>query len=312
MRGQQQEVRLCAEDTSLLGVRQCYRLIASSGGAPLQQAPRAQPGSACSSGEQLEARVAALLQLLSSVSFQQAVVFCKYTGGGLRLARRVGAGCEATKQRVCMRAIGLTLALLGGRLTGLLSLLQSCAWAATHVWGGTVPAREHRNKHVGCFALERSVSSHHPFPKMTASFFSYDPVRTRRCRGGGGAPAGRGLPSRLPVGPALAAAAHRGAERAARLQVRCLVPLEGRGGLLGAVALPAGQLAPRVFYALLGPPTHLWEAAKKQPRSTTPDSGSGGRGSLCRKLRAAHPCPSCSPHPAARLPMPPLAGCASR
>lgn len=105
MGGRQQEVLLCAEDTSLLGVRQCYRMLGASGGsssgagaagaAPRQQRQQQleqqagqggeQPAgnsSGAAAGGQLEARLAALLRLLSAVSFQQAVVFCKYKAGG--------------------------------------------------------------------------------------------------------------------------------------------------------------------------------------------------------------------------------------
>jgi hypothetical protein len=113
MGGRQQEVLLCAEDTALMGVRQCYRMLGASGSsgssgssnssngagaAPTQQQRQRQlqlnqracqggeqpagDGSGAAAGGQLEARLAALLQLLSAVSFQQAVVFCKYTTGG--------------------------------------------------------------------------------------------------------------------------------------------------------------------------------------------------------------------------------------
>ena len=111
MGGRQQEVLLCAEDTALMGVRQCYRMLGASGSsgssnssngagaAPTQQQRQRQQlqlnqracqggeqpagdGSGAAAGGQLEARLAALLQLLSAVSFQQAVVFCKYTTGG--------------------------------------------------------------------------------------------------------------------------------------------------------------------------------------------------------------------------------------
>lgn len=88
MGGRQQEVLLCCDDTSLLAVRQCYRMLPPSGEAATAQ------GQACSAQQQqqqaagegwfgphLEARLAALLSLLSSVSFQQAVVFCKYKAG---------------------------------------------------------------------------------------------------------------------------------------------------------------------------------------------------------------------------------------
>jgi hypothetical protein len=90
MGGRQQEVLLCAEDTALLGVRQCYRLLHAGGSAAApqprtsqaQQAPGQEAEQAAGSGaEWLQPRVAALLQLLSAVSFQQAVVFCKYRAG---------------------------------------------------------------------------------------------------------------------------------------------------------------------------------------------------------------------------------------
>ena len=108
MGGRQQEVLLCAEDTALLGVRQCYRMLGAAGGgssrsgagaagaAPMPQQQLDQQGGqegeqpagnssgsgAAAAGRQLEVRLAALLQLLSDVSFQQAVVFCKYKAGG--------------------------------------------------------------------------------------------------------------------------------------------------------------------------------------------------------------------------------------
>ena len=88
MGGRQQEVLLCCEDTSLLAVRQCYRMLPPSGAADeataAGQASSAQHAAAAeegSFGPHFEARLAALLNLLSSVSFQQAVVFCKYKTG---------------------------------------------------------------------------------------------------------------------------------------------------------------------------------------------------------------------------------------
>ena len=102
MGGRQQEVLLSSEDTSLLGVHQCYRMLPGSGGggggghtasrtpAPQrrrqqqqqqQQEQQEQEQQPHSSAEWLEARLAALLQLLSAVSYQQAVVFCKYRAG---------------------------------------------------------------------------------------------------------------------------------------------------------------------------------------------------------------------------------------
>ncbi len=102
MKGRQQELRLCADDTSLLGVRQCYRLIGSG-------------------GEQLQAKMAQLLQLLSSVSFQQAVVFCKYTAGGRAWHAGHRLGCEAKEQKGCGPAVRVKLSGPGGRPIGWLA-----------------------------------------------------------------------------------------------------------------------------------------------------------------------------------------------
>lgn len=122
MGGRQQEVRLCAEGTSLLGVRQCYRLLGSAGPAAAaaeaaepqadaqqqqQQRPEQQQG-----GWGLGVRLEALLRLLGGVSFQQAVVFCKYRdgepAGRLELAFLAGccsaACCGGMDQRRCTLA----------------------------------------------------------------------------------------------------------------------------------------------------------------------------------------------------------------
>ena len=99
MGGRQQEVRLCADDTSLLGVRQCYRLLgaaAAAAGAEAQadaQAQQQQQG-----GWGLGTRLEALLRLLGSVSFQQAVVFCKYKAGACSAAG--SAACASIGSRV--------------------------------------------------------------------------------------------------------------------------------------------------------------------------------------------------------------------
>lgn len=83
MGGRQQEVLLCADDTALLGVRQCYQLLlAETSAEPLASGAASGGGST----PHLEARLAALLRLLSAVSFQQAVVFCKYRAGAQGLA----------------------------------------------------------------------------------------------------------------------------------------------------------------------------------------------------------------------------------
>jgi hypothetical protein len=108
MGGKQQEVLLSAESVALLAVRQCYKLLPAAvaaagggeGGHPAvrayyaaaqrqaQQAggrkggePQQQEQHPGSSEAWLDARVTALLQLLAGISFQQAVVFCKYRAG---------------------------------------------------------------------------------------------------------------------------------------------------------------------------------------------------------------------------------------
>jgi ATP-dependent RNA helicase DDX20 len=98
MGGRQQEVLLCCEDTSLLAVRQCYRMLpapdtACEGAHQQQQQQQQQQQAAAASeggfGPHFEARLAALLSLLSSVSFQQAVVFCKYKTDAEEVAERL-------------------------------------------------------------------------------------------------------------------------------------------------------------------------------------------------------------------------------
>jgi hypothetical protein len=109
MGGRQQEVLLCAGDTSLLGVRQFYKFVGGSGSeeaaslVPEQQQQQQQQQQderpSDSSAAWLQARMGALQQLLSAVSFQQAVVFCKYRSG------KWAALCPRSRRRAA--AVGL-------------------------------------------------------------------------------------------------------------------------------------------------------------------------------------------------------------
>ena len=92
------EVLLCQETTSLLGVRQLYRLLATPAplSPPQQHHHHARGGGAGGGAGPLDQRLAALLALLSSLSFQQAVVFCNHRWEAAELAGRLaGAGYPA-------------------------------------------------------------------------------------------------------------------------------------------------------------------------------------------------------------------------
>ena len=231
MGGRQQEVLLCCDDTSLMAVRQCYRMLppaAGSGEAAAMQQQQ-QPGPEGGFGPHLEARLAALLRLLSAVSFQQAVVFCKYRAGALP-ALRCAWLCRpalAGPRSCCSRPAGA-----GG-----------CSARAGLGAFGAAPCTA-----MGALARRSATSagqravSHSPAP----------PARLPcRCGRDCGAPGSGWLPRGPPVGAAQPASAHRGAQRAARLPVGAVLLLR-RGGpgvrpcpLLCALCQASGGCAAR-------------------------------------------------------------------
>lgn len=82
----------CRDDVSLLGIRQLYKVVAAA--AIASKAPQhAQQAAAPKEWRLLlEARFAALLGVLGSVSFHQAVVFCNWRRDAEDVAARLQVG----------------------------------------------------------------------------------------------------------------------------------------------------------------------------------------------------------------------------